>query len=138
MNTFPDHPTHKETVDSNLCSATRTVGGPLGCGDQKRKGTDMGLWTGVVDVGLDSERAVLIDSCSMRPLNLPLFDSVEQLDGFLLFAKSNGFDDVRRTDDTTLNNLHTQWIRAGAPEARDPDDGEESYAEDSCGAEGRA
>lgn len=77
----------------------------------------MGIWTCEVDtLGDDGRtRGMLLDSCSMRPLPLPLFDSTDAAEGFLEYAEHRGFHDVRRLEPEQLDDLHSQWIASGSP-----------------------
>jgi hypothetical protein len=71
----------------------------------------MGIWILEGDVGGNDPRAVLLDSVTERPLNVPSFGSREQAQSFLDFADSRGVIDVRRLDDEELDTLHTRWVR---------------------------
>ena len=74
----------------------------------------MAIWIvegGTDDEGLDT-RALLLDSVTERPLNLPAFQDREEAETFLVFAVGEGVSDVRRLDDGPLDELHTRWAKA--------------------------
>lgn len=70
----------------------------------------MGLWTCVIDDDCDAAgQALLLDSCSMTPLHIPLFASEEEAEEFLEYAKEMDVGDLRDMGPDSLEKLHTAW-----------------------------
>lgn len=80
----------------------------------------MGIWILEGDVGGNDPRAVLLDSVTERPLNVPAFGDREEAQAFLDYADSQGVTDVRRLDDDELDRLHTRWVVQRVPESLSP------------------
>ena len=93
----------------------------------------MGLWT--VDAEELGDKVFLLDSVTMKPLSVPLFESLSEAEGFLRFAAEQGIDDVRRCSPDSLDRLHDAWHAAGRP-TWDPDDEEDEDDADVIEAEG--
>lgn len=89
----------------------------------------MGIEVYEVDRGPLTSVAVIVCNTSNRPLALPLFDSIESAEGFLEYARGLHFDDVRRLTADALEQLHTTWIKAGQPAAKDDDEGADEEIE---------
>ncbi len=68
----------------------------------------MTIWVLAGDVD-GMERAVLVDSVTERPFNLPAFESSEAAECFLDFVATR-VADVLRVNSAVLDALHTAWL----------------------------
>lgn len=81
----------------------------------------MGVWTAEVHVE-GRAGALLLDSVTMRPIDLPLFDDVEQAERFLGWAHDQGAPDVRALHPEVLDALHRMWRELEMPGPMAEDD----------------
>jgi hypothetical protein len=84
----------------------------------------MAIWNCELTVGRMT-RAVLIDSVTERPLNLPAFDDKYAAERFLAYAHERGCRDVRALTGAELEALHAGWRDAGERDDEDEKDGGE-------------
>jgi|SRR6185312_4903332 len=78
----------------------------------------MGIWVLEGEMDGSREGAALVDSVTMRPLWLPVFDGVEAAEDFLAFSRREGVRDLRTLGPQEADALHTRWLEAPKADCR--------------------